>query len=157
MEKMSKKTFWSRLILYITIGLFIPAGFLIYRFNLFTPTTKLNIGGWGIALIIFCAVFVTFFAKQMSMFLEEGLMKNIVDSFRKVLVPLLTATLCIFAVGEFWKELLQFFIVVTICEPIAYVLNPMPELAKQVQEEREEEKQESKLLKMFNLFWSSKK
>ena len=62
MEKMSKKTFWSRLILYITIGLFIPAGFLIYRFNLFTPTTKLNIGGWGIALIIFCAVFVTFFA-----------------------------------------------------------------------------------------------
>ena len=155
--EMNKKIFWSRFTLYILIGLFIPVGFLIYRFNLFAPTTKLNIGGWGIVVIVFSAVFVSALAKQMVDILEDGIMKNIVNSFRKVLIPLLTVTLCIFAVGEFWKELLQFFIVITVCEPVAYVLNPIPELAKQVQEEREDKKQESKLLKIFNLFWSSKK
>ena len=157
MEKMSKKTFWSRLVLYILLGLFIPVGFLIYRFNLFTPTTKLNIGGWGIAVIVFSSVFIVKLAEQASKVLEDGPIRSCVDSFRKIFVPLLAITLCVFAVGEFWKELLQFFIVLTICEPIAYVVNPMPEFVGQLEKEREDKKQESKLLNIFNLFWSSKK
>lgn len=157
MEKMSKKVFWSRLALYITFGLFIPVGFLIYRFNLFTPTTKLNIGGWGIAAIIFTAVFVMKLAEMASALYEEGLIKSCIDSFRKVFMPLLAATLCIFAVGEFWKELLQFFIIITVCEPIAYVINPMPEFVGQINKERDDKKEESKLLNIFNLFWGSKK
>lgn len=157
MEKMSKRTFWSRLVLYILLGLFIPVGFLIYRFNLFTPTTKLNIGGWGITVIVFSSVFIVKLAEQASKVLEEGPIRSCVDSFRKIFVPLLAITLCIFAVGEFWKELLQFFIVLTICEPIAYFVNPMPEFVGQLEKEREDKKQESKLLNIFNLFWSSKK
>ena len=157
MEKMNMKIFWIRFVVYILLGLIAPTGFLIYKFNLFAPTTKLNIGGWGIVVIVFTAIFMAFLTKQLSDLIESELGKKIVNSIRKVLIPLLTATLCIFAVGEFWNDLLQFFIVLTLCEPIAYVANPMPELIKQKQEEKDMKKEESKLLNIFNLFWSSKK
>lgn len=148
-----KKIFWSKLAAYVLIGLIIPAGFLIYRFNLFSQTTKMNIGGWGVVAIVFTAVFIAVLAKQASEAVESELARKAIDSSRKVLVPLLAATLCIYAVGEFWKQLLQFFIVLTICEPIAYVINPLPEIAK----ENKDKEEKNKLLGIFNLFWSSKK
>ena len=54
----SVRLFVLRLIGYISVGLIIPMVFLIWRFNLFSSTSKLNIGGWGMVVIIFTTVFL---------------------------------------------------------------------------------------------------
>lgn len=157
MNKSNKRSdiafFISRLIGYIILGLVIPMSFLIWRFDLFSKTSKLNIGGWGVVVIIFTAVFIAKLAKQACEAIDNVFAKQIVDAVRKVLIPLLAATLCLYAVGDFWKELVNFFIALTICEPIAYVLNPFPEFLK----EKEKEEKKSNLVKVLELFWEKKK
>lgn len=152
-KKMSIRLFIIRLIGYITLGLVIPMSFLIWRFNLFTQTSKLNIGGWGIVVIIFTTVFVSRLAKQAAEAMDSELFRQILKSICKVLMPLLAATMCIYAVGDFWQELMYFFIVLTVCEPIAYVLNPLPEYLK----EKDDKGEKNKWTEIIGLFWDKKK
>lgn len=152
-KKMKMRVFASRLTGYLILGLFIPFAFLVWRFNLFQETDKLNIGGWGIVAIIFSSVFVAKLAGQAIECTDNFFIKQIIRAFKNVLIPLLAVTLCIYAVGDFWKELIHFFIILTICEPIAYVLNPFPEFIR----EKKKEKEESKILKIIGFFWDNKK
>lgn len=156
-KKRKIKIFIAKLIGYIFLGLVTPIGFLIWRFQLFQQTSKLNIGGWGIVAIIFTAVFLNWLIKQATECIDSTFVQKIFQAIRKVLIPLLTITLCIYAVGEFWKELMVFFIVLTICEPVAYVLNPFPEYLKEKEEEKDDSKQDSKMIKFIELFWDKKK
>lgn len=145
--------FISRLIGYVLVGLGCPVAFLIWKFQLFSTTTKLNIGGWGIVVVIMTAIFLSKLAKQAVEAIDSVLIKQILDAFRKVLVPLLAITLCLYSVGEYWQYLIYFFMILTICEPIAYVLNPMPELLK----DKEIAKQENKILQIIETFWDKKR
>lgn len=149
----SVRLFVLRLIGYISVGLIIPMGFLIWRFNLFSSTSKLNIGGWGMVVIIFTTVFLIKLINKASQTVESELLKQIFNAIQKVFLPLLAVTLCIYAVGDFWQELIHFFIVLTICEPIAYVLNPFPELIA----EKEKENKKNGLLNVIETFWDKKK
>ena len=79
--------------------------FLIWRFNLFTQTSKLNIGGWGIVVIIFTTVFVSRLAKQAAEAMDSELFRQILKSICKVLMPLLAATIYIISIWN-WDELL---------------------------------------------------
>ena len=127
--------------------------FLIWRFNLFSTTSGLNIGGWGMVVIIFTTIFLSKLAKQASQAVESELVKQILDAVRKVFLPLLAVTLCVYAVGDFWKELIYFFIVLTVFEPIAYVLNPLPEFLA----EKEKEGRKNNLITILEIFWDKKK
>lgn len=149
----NRAIFISRLIGYIIFMLFIPSLFLIFKFKLFEKKSGLNIGGWGMIVIILTAFVLFRLAKQASQSVDSILIKQLIDAFRKVLIPLLAATLCLYAVKDFWKELLNFFIILTICEPIAYVLNPFPELLK----DKEDEKNKTKMIKIIELFWDKRK
>ena len=152
-NKIKKRVFIARLTGYLILGLFIPAGFLIWRFNLFQQTSKLNIGGWGIVSIIFMAIFISKLARQAAECVDNEIAKQAILAVKNVFLPLLSVTLCLYAVGDFWKELINFFMILTICEPIAYALNPFPEFLK----EKEDLKQENKLIKIIGLFWEKKK
>ena len=152
-KKLNIKVFVAKLLGYIFFGFAIPFAFLVWRFQLFRQTSKLNIGGWGIVAIIFAAVFFIKLIKQTYDCVDSVFFKQVLQAVGKVLVPLLAATLCIYAVGDFWNELLNFFITLTICEPIAYILNPFPEYLK----EKEDSSQENKMTKIIELFWEKKK
>ena len=151
-NNINKKVFITRLVIYIMCGLIIPASFLIWKFNLFSNVSKTNIGGWGIVVIILTAVFLSKLAKQSTDVIESETARQAVDAFRKVLLPLLAVTLCLYAVGDFWQQLIQFFVILTIFEPIAYVANPMPQYVKQVKDE----KKKNKIIELFNIFWGEK-
>lgn len=154
-EKKSPKVriFILRMLGYMTFGLIIPLAFLIWRFGLFQQTSKLNIGGWGIVAIIFASVFFIKLIKQSEDCVDSLFLKQIFRSISKVFIPLLAVTLCVYAVGDFWKELINFLMVLTICEPIAYVLNPFPEYLK----EKEKEEQTNTVTKIIGMFWDKKK
>lgn len=151
-KKTRIKVFIARLTGYVMFGLVFPFSFLVWRFGLFQQTSKLNIGGWGIVAIIFAAVFFAKLLKQAGDCVESVLVKQIFQAIGRVFIPLLAVTLCLYAVGDFWKELINFFIILTICEPVAYVLNPFPEYIK----EKDEKKEDSKILKVAKIFWSAK-
>ena len=153
-EKKTKiKIFIARLTGYIMFGLLFPFAFLVWRFGLFQQTNKLNIGGWGVVAIIFAAVFFAKLVKQAGDCVESTFVKQVFQAIGKVLVPLLAVTLCLYAVGDFWKELINFFIILTICEPVAYVLNPFPEFLA----EKEKEDKKNGLISIIELFWDKKK
>ena len=152
-KKTRIKVFIARLTGYIMFGLLFPFAFLVWRFGLFQQTSKLNIGGWGIVAIIFAAVFFAKLVKQAGDCIDSSLGKQSLQAVGKVFIPLLAVTLCLYAVGDFWKELINFFIILTICEPIAYVLNPFPEYLK----EKEKEEQKTAVTKFIELFWEKKK
>lgn len=152
----NKRVFWTRFILYIVFCLVLPMAFLIWKFNLFSPTTKLNIGGWGMVVIIFTAVFLNILIKEAVQCIDSSVAKRVLTSIRKVLIPLLTVTLCLYAVDKFINELIQFFIVITVCEPIGYVLNPMPEYLENKKTSEDEEKQKNTFIELAEVIWSKK-
>jgi len=130
-----------------------PMSFLIWKFQLFSQTSKLNIGGWGVLVIIFTAVFIFKLMKQAENTIDSPVVIQSFEAIRKIFIPLLAVTLCLYAVEEFWNELIRFFVVLTICEPIAYVLNPFPKYLK----EKEKAGEKSKITEIINLFWDKKK
>lgn len=156
-EKKAKRKevfkFIFRLLLYIAFGLAIPMGYLIQEFKLFSQTTALKLGGWGLVVIIFTAVFMSKLIKQSIDALESEFAKQCLNAIRKVLIPLLSVTLCLYAVGNAWDELIKFFIVLTICEPIAYIANPFPTFLSF----KEDINQNEKMKKIIKMFWDNKK
>ena len=151
-KKKQRRIFWSRFFGYIAIGLLIPMAFLIWRFQLFRSESQITFGGWGVVVVIFTAIFMLKLMKQASFATDSVLGKQILDALRKIFVPLFTVTFCLFAVKEFITELIEFFTVLTVCEPIAYVINPLPALMKEV----EKSKEENKMSKFVKFFWSNK-
>lgn len=151
-EKKSKRIFWIRFSIYVLFGLIIPLAFLIWRFKLFSTTDKITFGGWGVVATIILAVFIINLSKQAENSVEKLIEKQVIRAIRKVLIPLLTVTLCFWSVSEFVDEFIQLFALLTICETISYIANPMFELV----EKHKEDKEENKMIKMAKIFWSNK-
>lgn len=130
MDKHPKVIFAVRLALYIVIGLFAPVAFLAWKFELFKPnTSNLKISGWGLVVIIFISVFLLYLFNQLRKGMKPGIAKQCVDGIYKITLPLLLVTFIIHWTGNYIEQLVQFFIVVTICETIAIPINPLPKWA----------------------------
>ena len=157
-KKKSKKVriFLARFFGYVTIGLLIPMGFLIWRFQLFQTESHITYGGWGVVVTIFTTVFLIKLAKQAELSIDSQFGIQVLGAIRKVLFPLFCITFCLFAVKNFIEELIEFFIVLTVCEPIAYIINPFPQLLRDTEAKREENKEKAKLMKFAEFFWSKK-
>lgn len=124
---MNKKQFWIRFGFYILFGGILPAIFLVFRFNLFQKVSKISIGGWGLVCIIFLALFFSRLVKMVKQGLPFSYLTQILNGIIKVTIPLLTITISIYCMQDFIIQLLQFFIVATVCETIAFCVNPFPQ------------------------------
>lgn len=145
--------FLLRMVLYLGFGLIAPMGYLIWKFELFSQTSAMKIGGWGIVLVIFTSVFMAKLIKQSVDAVDSVFAKQCLNSVRKVFIPLLAVTLCLYSVRNAWENLIEFFMVLTVCEPIAYVANPFPALLK----DKFELKEKAKISNIIDLFWGNRK
>ena len=152
-NKKNTRIFIIKLVIYIMVGFVIPFTFLVWRYNLFAKAEKLNIGGWGIIAIIFSAIFFAVLIKKASEAIENESYKQVFDGVRKIFIPLFAVTLCVYAMYDFWRQLVEFLAILTICETAAYIINPIPQKVK----EKENLKEENKFIKMASIFWGSKK
>ena len=152
-EKQKKtRIFLARFFGYIVIGLLIPVGFLIWKFDLFQTESHRTFGGWGVVTVIFTTIFLIYLCKQAEFSVDSQVGRQTLRAIRKVLFPLFCVTFCLFAVRNFIDELIQFFIVITVCEPIAYVINPFPQLIR----ENDDKKEVNKFIKAARIFWGQK-
>jgi hypothetical protein len=125
-ESKKKKEFWTKFALYVLFAAIIPLMFLVWRFNLFGRTSKIQIGGWGLFALIFLGVFVTKTIKIVRMGLPYSLVTQILEGIVKVLIPLGIAALCAFYLQNAMKQLFQFLCLTFVCEAVAIVVNPLP-------------------------------
>lgn len=152
-ENDSKKIFWIRFTIYILFGGVIPIAFLIWRFNLFTRIDKISIGGWGILAILFAAFFVIKLMKQAKKGMPFSIVKQTINGYSKVIIPLLAVVLVLYFTKDFIDQITQFLIVLIISEMIAIPANPFPKWERDngIQE------QDNRFKKFCDYFWKSKK
>ena len=148
-----RKIFIGRLTAYVIFGALIPFFFLVWRFNLFQPTTKLSVGGWGIVAVLFITIFFAKLLKQVGRGMEFSVFLQTVEGYSRVVLPLIAAILCIYCARDYLKEIMQFLGVVAICEAIAIPCNPLPAWINS----KNIEKEESKFTKFVDIFWGRKK
>ena len=152
-KKSETRIFWTRFTFYVIFAWIIPAGFLIWRFNLFNKIDSISIGGWGVVCILFSAGFFIKLMRQVRKGLPYSLGSQILEGYMKIVIPLLATLLCIYALQEFINQLIQFLIVVIISEAIAIPLNPFPKWIH----DNHLEQEENRFRKFTNIFWNSKK
>lgn len=123
---MSKRTFFIRLTSFIIFGLIIPFGFLTMRFELFTKTSKIKIGGWGMVAIILVAVFFNSLLKSVRKGMPFSFTVHVMNGIAKI-IPLLAITAIIYLLKDSIEQTFQFMCVLVVCESIALIVNPVPE------------------------------
>lgn len=126
LKKTKREIFWVRFGLYVLFGVVIPCAFLIWRFDLFKVVNKMQTNIWFVIMICFMLGFFISVAKQVRKGLKFSLLTQCLDGIGKVLLPLLIAILCIYFTKDFINEIMQFLIVVFVCEIIAIPVNPLP-------------------------------
>lgn len=141
----NKKIFWIRFFIYVLFGLIIPVTFLIIRFKLFQKISSISIGGWGIVVILIVFGFVVKMLKSIKKGLPFSLATQIISGYLKIVLPLLIAALVVNALKNCVNELIQFLVVLIICEAIAVPANPFP---KWIHDNKLEE-QENQTRKIF--------
>jgi hypothetical protein len=124
---MSKKIFAIRLSLYILFGLVLPVGFLAWRFQLFSKVTKISFSIWGFIAIFVTAVFLIKLFNGVKKGMKPCLGKQVMDIICKVTIPLVLVTFAFDWLSGFSTEFVQFLVVLTICESIGGIVNPLPQ------------------------------
>lgn len=127
LKKTKREVFWVRFFLYVLFGVAIPCAFLIWRFDLFKVVNKVQTNIWFVIMICFLLGFFINVAKQVRKGLKFSMLTQCLDGIGKVLLPLLIAILCIYFTKDFMNEIMQFLIVVFVCELVAIPINPLPQ------------------------------
>lgn len=122
-----RKKFLLRLIAYLIIGLVFPVVFLVYRFQLFSKITTVSIGGWGFVLIIFIIGFIWKLFSNLRKGMKFSFYKQIINGLCSVTFPLLIAVLSVYWLSGLTTELIEFLIVLLVCESVAIPINPLPQ------------------------------
>lgn len=127
-KKEKAKIFWCRLSAYIVTGLLAPCGFIIWRFDLFTKTNQIAMGGWGVILILIFGIFISSTLKWIYKGMQFSIWKQIITGFCRVILPLLCLFLIVYSIRDSIDLLLQALGCILGCESIAVVVNPLPQL-----------------------------
>lgn len=124
----SKRNFALQLILFLSFALICPCAYLIWKFDLFTQTTSMQFGVWGIVMLgimcSVCGVLIKFYLDGMKM--KYSLMKQIMQGFISLAMPLLLALLILTWLKDNIDLVIHSLWVILPCEIVAIIVNPLP-------------------------------
>lgn len=129
--KESRKVFVIRFITFLVFSLIAPITYLIVRFDLFTITSSLQIGLWGVILFIIMVsvvvVLIKFYLDGMKT--RYSLLKQIVSGFCKLILPLAIVLVLLVWMRDNINLVIESLLVIIPCEAVAIVVNPLPKRA----------------------------
>lgn len=144
-----KTVFTIRFILWTACAAALPFAFIAWRYDIFTPASKIKLTGWGFIAIIIVIVFVSSLIKYIYKGLKPGLTKQCIFGFVSIVLPLVMLYLLISSIEDSIHLFKQALGCVILCEAVGIPLNPFPEwLAK-----RQSENEQAKLENMSDVFW----
>ena len=126
---MSKKEFWIRFPIYLLFYLILPAGYLLFRFNLFKKITAYSIGGWGLLFIFFVTIALIKLIRTVRKGLPFCYTTQILNGLCKVIVPLAGITAGLYLMRNAMPQMIEFMVVLTSCQFVALLVNPIPRWA----------------------------
>lgn len=132
----NKKTFYTKLSLFIVFAFVVPVAYMSIRFNLFVSKSRLSL--WGLLLIalvmIVFAVMIKFYLDGMKTKWSYG--KQLIKGFVKVILPLLFVLVLSLYIknhlDEFIRDInliIEAISVIAISEAIAIAVNPLSKWA----------------------------
>lgn len=121
-----KKLFIIRLIAFICL-LLVPPIYLVFRYDLFTKVSGLNIGGWGIIAILMVAVALFMFLRYLIKGKTYAYWKQIVKAVLYIIVPCFTIYVIIYISQEYLNRLLELIIITMVSYFSAFCINPLPQ------------------------------
>ena len=132
----NKKTFYTKLSLFIVFAFVVPVVYMSIRFNLFVSKSRLSL--WGLLLIalvmIVFAVMIKFYLDGMKTKWSYG--KQLIKGFVKVILPLLFILVLSLYIknhlDEFIRDInliIEAISVIAISETIAIAVNPLSKWA----------------------------
>lgn len=129
--KSSRKIFIIRFIIFLVFSLIGPATYLIVRFNLFTATSKLQIGLWGVILfgimMAVIGVLIRFYLEGMKT--KYSIAKQIISGLCKLILPLTLVLILLVWMKDNINLVIESLCVIIPCECVAIVINPLPKWA----------------------------
>lgn len=144
-----KTVFTIRFILWAACAAALPFAFIAWRYDIFTPASKIKLTGWGFIAIIIVIVFVSSLIKYIYKGLKPGLAKQCIFGFVSIVLPLVMLYLLISSIEDSIRLFKQALGCVILCEAVGIPLNPFPEWLAKRQSENEQEKLEN----MSDVFW----
>ena len=158
-EKHPKATFWIRLVSWALFACVLPFVFIVWRFELFRPISKIQIGGWGIIAIVILAVFVFTVIRYIKLALSAkySLIGQILSGVCKIIVPLLAIMVILYNVKSNIDLFIKVMGVVIVSETIAIPLNPLPKWAYECQKNVKAEERKETVDYLLDSFFKKKK
>lgn len=152
-----KTIFGIRVFLWATCAAILPFAFIAWRYDIFVPTSKTKLTGWGFIAIIIVAIFLISLVKYIYKGLKPGLAKQCIFGFASIILPLLLLYLLIDSIENNIALFKQALGCVILCEAIGIPLNPFPAWIAKRQIENEKFKAETMSDILWNKFFTRKK
>lgn len=138
----SKKTkitkgqmFWLRMFGFITFTFILPVVAIAWRFGLFANReASVRLTGWGILVVLFVSLGLFSLIKKYTRDLPHSGLKQFLDVFLYVIIPLGFTTTILFLIKDVFEEV--YFVVrfMLIFMPIGALINPLPAWAQKTKD-----------------------
>lgn len=133
-KTMSKKQFWIRAFLFITLGGIVPIIYIAYEYGIFKNiSASSKISGWGIIAGLFALIFVAVIFKYITKGTDHPYIKQIINLFFKCILPLVALIFILYEVKNMAEynldglnKLINVISIMTSCELVAGFINPFP-------------------------------
>lgn len=157
LDEHPKTVFITRALIWATLAMVLPFVFIAYRYGLFRDAGAISLSGWGIIAVIIVVVFAFTVVGYIRKGLKDGMVKQCLTGFMKIIVPLVAVLLIVQGIKTDFG-LFQTALGVTIaCEAVAIPINPFPSWLAKRKKEQNLEEQEGMFEAMWNKFFAKKK
>lgn len=152
-----KSVFATRALVWTVFAMVLPFLFIAFRYGIFEKSDTIALSGWGIIGVIIVLVFCLSLFSYIKQGMEDGMFKQCLMGFTKVIIPLLAVLLVVQGIKTN-IELFETALGVTIaCEFIAIPINPFPEWLAKRKREKNLKEQESVFGALWDKFFAKKK
>jgi hypothetical protein len=157
MAEHPKTTFAARAFTWAAFAAILPFMFIAFRYGIFKNQGTIAISGWGIIAVVIVAVFLIGLLGYLKQGMREGMAKQCIVGFCKIVVPLLM----VLAVVQGIRSNIDLFVkalgVTIACEIVAIPINPFPAWLEERRKEKNLEERESLFGALWDKFFAKKK
>lgn len=132
-RKMSKKEFWIRFGVWVTLAVIVPIVYVAIAYGLFSPNSSsgVRLSGWGVIAIIFVFIILTFVIQTAKAGLSYGnIFRQCIEGYT-ILMWLLAAIILIHNARNSLESFERFLIITFVCEALAVPANPLRKWAEE--------------------------
>lgn len=158
-EDHPQAVFWARFASWAMFSCVLPFLFIVYRFNLFSKISKIQIGGWGLIAIVIVAIFVFTVIKYIRLAFagRYSLVGQILSGICKIVIPLGVFMVVLYNIRNNVETMIQVLGCVIVCETIAIPLNPLPKWAYEMQKDVSDSEKKDTVDYLLTEFFKKKK